>query len=185
MTKDHVDKGGFTMQKMFTTQLTGLFNRILSSMEFEMEDGARLIAQALVGDGKVFIKGFHEMNGVVFEALEGEEPLERAHLFEEVEKLTPADRMVIFTRYSDDEKAISLANQLIEKNIPFVAVAGLKKEVETGLHQLADIFINTNIIKPLLPGEDGERVGFPSLMASLYIYHCLKFTIDEMLAEYE
>ena len=34
------------MLKMFTTQLSGLFNRIFDKEELSIEDGARLLAQA-------------------------------------------------------------------------------------------------------------------------------------------
>ena len=66
------------MLKMFSTQLTGLFMRIADKEEFQFEDGARLLAQAAVGHGAIYFKGFGEMRGVEFEAIEGAEPLESA-----------------------------------------------------------------------------------------------------------
>ncbi len=52
------------------------------------------------------------------------------------------------------------------------------------LATIADVHIDTRLIKPLLPGDDGNRVGFPSPMAALYIYYALKFIIDDILDDY-
>lgn len=173
------------MQKMFTTQLAGLFKRIFEKEEFNIEDGARLLAQAPVGEGAIFIKGFKEMEGVLAEAIDGAEPLKSALRLESVDTLTNADRVLLITRFADDIEAISLGENLIEKNIPFVAIAGENKSEGRSLADLADVFIPTYIVKPLLPTEDGSRVGFPSLMAALYIYFSLKFSIEDILEEYE
>lgn len=172
------------MRKMFTTQLAGLFKRILDKTDFEIEDSARLLAQALVGEGSIYIKGFKEMEGVVLEALEGEEKLDNAFAFQHIDDLTIADRVLVISRYSDDVEAVKLANALIEKGIPFVAISGDKKTGENSLVELADFHINTQVVKPMLPNMDGTRVGFPSLIAALYIYHSLKFTMDEILEDY-
>nr|WP_249315562.1 DUF2529 domain-containing protein [Bacillus sp. FJAT-49711] len=170
---------------MFTTQLTGLFKRIFEKEELNIEDGARALAQAPVGEGRIYIKGFKEMEGVVLEALEGAEPLKSACRFESVEMLTNADRVLLITRFANDEEALLLGENLVEQNIPFVVIAGDNKAEGKSLADLADVFIQTYLIKPLLPTEDGTRVGFPSLLAALYIYFSLKFTIEDILEEYE
>ncbi|MBS4206815.1 DUF2529 domain-containing protein [Bacillus sp. FJAT-50079] len=174
------------MLKMFSTQLTGLFQRIMEKESFQFEDGARLLAQAPVGEGLIYIKGFQEMGAVIKEAIEGAEPLKSARTLESSSSLSSADRVIIFTRFADDEEAVALGNKLEAEGVPFVAVAG--KRTESGqptLEQLADVFIHTNVTRPLLPTEDGTRVGFPSSIAALYIYFGLKFMIEEMVAEYE
>ncbi|MCJ8007901.1 DUF2529 domain-containing protein [Lederbergia wuyishanensis] len=173
------------MQKMFTTQLAGLFKRIFEKEEYNIEDGARVLAQALAGEGAIFIKGFKEMEGVLSEAIEGVEPLKGATRLESTDSLTHADRVLLITRFANDEDAISLGEKLVEKNISFVAIAGENKSEGKSLADLADVFIQTSLVKPLLPTEDGNRVGFPSLMAALYIYFSLKFSIEDILEEYE
>jgi len=50
---------------------------------------------------------------------------------------------------------------------------------------LADVHINLQLLKGLLPDDFGNRYGYPSSMAALYVYYGIKFTIDEILAEYE
>jgi uncharacterized phosphosugar-binding protein len=173
------------MIKMFTTQLSGLFNRIADKEEFSIEDGARLLAQASVGEGNIYIKGFQEMESITLEALYGQEPLNTAKALDNSDTLTEADRVLLVTRFSNDEEPLALAKQLIDKGIPFTAVSGVAAGEGESLAELADIHIDTRLVKGMLPGEElGERVGFPSSIAALYIYHLLKFSLEEMLQEY-
>lgn len=163
--------------KIFTTQLTGLFKRIEEKAEFSFEDGARLLAQGQT----IYLVGFREMKAVEFEALEGAEPLKGA--LTNVDAATSADRVLLFTRTSADGDALELAAKLLEKDIPFVAVS---TSVSDGkLEEMADVHINLQLAKGLLPDDFGNRYGYPSSMAALYVYYGLKFTIDEILAEYE
>ena len=175
------------MLKMFTTQLTGIFKKIADQEEFSFEDGARLLAQASVGDGSIYLYGTKEMKAVVFEALEGAEPLRSAkELTEEsIDGLRDADRVVLFSRYSNDGPAVELAQMLRERMIPFVAVSTVVESSNEELSFLADVHLDLRLTKGLLPDEAGNRYGYPSTMAALFAYHGLKFTIDEILAEYE
>lgn len=180
------------MIKMFATQLLGLFKKISETEEFSFEDGARLLAQAAVGDGAIYLWGFREMKTIVFEALEGAEPLQQAKALTNANEaeLTDADRVLLFSRTSKDPEAIALAERLRERMIPFVAVsmvhhtAGTNSEAED-LSELADVHIDLHLTKGLIPDDAGNRVGYPSSMAGLFVYYGLKFTIEEMLAEYE
>jgi len=170
------------MLKMFTTQLTGVFKKITEEEEFSFEDGARLLAQG----SSIYLYGSREMKTVEFEALEGAEPLKEARVLTvaTVAELTEADRVLIFARTSSDEDAVALALQLREKNVPFVAVSTI---LESGgqLADLADVHIDLQLKKGLLPDDFGNRYGYPSSMAALFVYYGLKFTIDEIFAEYE
>lgn len=172
------------MLKMFTTQLTGLFKRMDEKEEFSFEDGARLLAQAPVGDGSIYLAGFREMKAVEAEALEGAEPLKGSKVVSDLSSLTDSDRVLIFTRTSADEEAVLLAEKLQEKGIPFVAVSSVGEEAGP-LVEFADVHIDLGLKKGLLPDEFGGRFGYPSSMAGLFVYYGLKFTIDEILGEYE
>lgn len=175
------------MLKMFTTQLTGLFKRIAEKEEFSFEDGARLLAQAPVVDGAIYIYGSQEMKAVTCEALEGAEPFMGAQALSEagVATLEDSDRVVIFSRTSSDEAALAVAAQLREKEVPFVAVSSVIDASEGCLIELADVHIDLRLTKGLLPDDFGGRFGYPSTMAALFVYYGLKFTIAEILAEYE
>jgi hypothetical protein len=173
------------MIKMFTTQLSGLFKRISEKQEFEIEDAARLLAQAAVGQGSIYIKAYGEMEAVTAEALHGAERLASVKKFDESVPLTEADRILVVTRLSTDEEAVGFAKGLADEGVPFVGISGLVGENE-GLAEIADLHLDTKVIKGMLPGEEiGERVCMPTSMAALYIYFALGFVIREMLEEYE
>ncbi|NMH73822.1 DUF2529 domain-containing protein [Bacillus sp. RO2] len=182
------------MLKIFTTQLQGVFNRIGSSEEFAFEDAARLLAQAAVGDGRIYVHGVKEMKAVEAEATTGAEPLMSATLLSDLESyhdLTDTDRALIVSRFSSDEEAIITAKALKELGIEIVGISTVMEPsiesaegVET-LESLSDVHIDLKLKKPLIPGDDGERFGFPASMVALYVYHGLAFTLKEILEEQE
>ncbi|MGA5689449.1 DUF2529 domain-containing protein [Cytobacillus pseudoceanisediminis] len=173
------------MLKMFSTQLTGLFKRLQEKEEFSIEDSARLLAQAAAGDGKIYIYGTKEMAAIGYEAVQSQEPLRDASILGSDEEVSETDRVIIFSRHSDDEDAAALAKSLSEKGIPFVAVSTVKTGSSENLADLADVHIDLKLAKGLLPDEEGNRFGFPASMAALFVYYGIKFTIEEILAEYE
>lgn len=179
--------------KIFTTQLQGVFNRIAGSEEFAFEDGARLLAQAAVGDGRIYVHGVKEMKAIEAEATEGAEPLVGAKLLSDLDSyhdLTDTDRALIVSRFSTDEEAINTAKAMKELGIEIVGIStvvepeGSAEGTET-LEDLADVHIDMKLKKPLIPDDVGERFGFPSSMVALYVYHGLAFTLKEMLEEQE
>ncbi|WP_026563082.1 DUF2529 domain-containing protein [Bacillus sp. J37] len=176
------------MMKIFTTQLTGHFNRILDQEEFSIEDSARLLAQALMGEGTLYIYGHNELQAIVSEAKDSSEPLLRTEaLIDEnghLKELSQADRVLLFSYLSTDSESISLAKQLTEMGIPTVGVSGIVKGEAAGLEAVTDFHIDTKLRQPLIPGDDGQRYGYPALMTALYVYYSLKFTINEILSEY-
>lgn len=174
------------MLKMFSTQLTGLFKRIQENEEFAMEDSARLLAQAAVGSGNIYIFGANEMNAVAFEATEGQEPLKNASIWpldRPLDDLSETDRFLIVSRNSTDNEAVQMGEILSERGIPFVGISTV--QAGHGLDNLADVHIDLRLSKGLLPDDIGNRFGFPSSMAALFAYYGIKFTLDEILAEYE
>jgi uncharacterized phosphosugar-binding protein len=174
------------MLKMFSTQLTGLFKRIQDKEEFAFEDAARLIAQAAVSEGSIFLFGHLEMEAVVLEATVGAEPLRFAKKFpSELTDIQESDRAIIITRYSNDVEAIECGKRLQEIGVPFVAISTKMDSETEDLFDLADVTLNLQLTKGLLPDETGNRYGLPTSMAALYAYYGLKFTFDEILAEYE
>jgi D-arabinose 5-phosphate isomerase GutQ len=173
------------MLKMFSTQLTGLFNRIHEKEEFSFEDGARLLAQAAVGDGHIYLYGKQEMAAILAEAFHSSEPLKTAKPLEGHEHaVTEADRVVIFSRYSDDEEALKVAKWLQERRIPFVTVATKTNDEKECMAALSDVHINLHVTRALLPDEDGNRYGYPASMAALFVYYGLTLTLKEILADY-
>ncbi|MED3861783.1 DUF2529 family protein [Priestia megaterium] len=176
------------MLKIFTTQLSGFFKRIEEQEEFQFEDAARILAQASVGEGFIYIYGVEEMHAITLEALSSAEPLSQAKAFplHELDQLTSVDRVLLVSRFSTDNKAVEIAEHLKKRDIPFVSIAAVPKEIaEPSLTALADAHIDTKLLKPLIPGEDGSRFGFPAMMVALYAYYGLTFTLKEIVEEYE
>ena len=79
---------------------------------FNIEDAARLLAQAAVGDGTIYIHGFGEMEGVTQEALKGIEPLLKAKAYDSDDYANSRRiAFLLFSRHSDDSEAIQLAQK--------------------------------------------------------------------------
>lgn len=177
------------MMKIFTTQLTGHLNRIIDQEEMSIEDSARLLSQALIGEGTIYIYGYQELHGVVLEALTSTEPLNRAESLldsnGQVKKLSSEDRVLLFTYRSTDEEAISIAKSLSSQGVQIVGVSALIKNVDFGLESITDLHVDAKLRQPLIPGDDGERYGYPALITALYVYYAISFIIKEILNEYE
>ncbi|WP_088042019.1 DUF2529 family protein [Bacillus sp. EAC] len=174
------------MLKIFTTQLTGVFQKILKNEEV-FEDAARFLAQAMIGEGKVFVHGTKEFNGISSEVAYGADQInsiEPLFINGEIQNLSTVDRVLLFTRQTDDLEAIEIAKNLSDSSIGLVIVS-TTSDNEDSLSDLADVFINYELTRKLVPTDEGDRIGYPSLLIGLFIYHCLLLTINEILADYE
>ncbi|MFK8794126.1 DUF2529 family protein [Planococcus plakortidis] len=160
--------------KILTTQLTGLFQRIAKDEE-ALEDTARLLAQAVIGEGRIHLAAFGELEAVAAAALNGPEMFESAVRFDPAAELSTADRVWILARRDEGD---SLAQELAGRSIPFAMLTA-----ESHANEAAHAFLSLNIDKGLLPGEDGGRIVIPHGLGALYAYHAVKITMDEMLAD--
>lgn len=160
--------------KILTTQLTGLFQR-LGAKDEAIEDTARLLAQAVIGEGRIHLAAFGELEAVTSAALDGKEPLKAAVCYKPGTELSTADRVWILSTRDEGD---ALAGELAAKSIPFAMLTAESHENEQ-----AHAFLSMKIDKGLLPGEDGGRVMVPHALGALYVYHAVKLTIDEMLGE--
>ena len=167
---------------MLTTQTNGLFQRITGNNEEAIEETARLLAQATVGDGKVIFAGFDELDIVSTVALHSVELFTGAIRYEKELEIGPQDRVWIMTKSAEDVRVLELARTLSKKFIPFAATATEKSE-DNELFELASTYISTGLTKGLLPGDDGERIVQPHALANLFIYEAVKMTYDEMLED--
>ncbi len=172
------------MLKILSTQLVGVFQRISAQEEQQFEDAARLLAQAVIGNGTIFIYGSDEMEAVVAEALHGAERFPNVKRFNMTE-VTTADRVLIVARFCTDEKAIDIAKQLQKQNIWTIGMSSVKAETTASLVDYVDVHIDLCLKHPLVPTEDGTRVGFPSAIAALFAYHSLALMTQEIVSEYE
>ena len=165
--------------KMLTTQTGGLLNRLATNNEEAIEDTARLLAQATVGQGRVIFAGFDELAAVTTVATLSDKPFIGAIPYEPSLTIGTEDRVWIFTRSAEHPAAVALAKKLDEQFIPFAVVAAEKDE-ENELANMATSYISTGLLRGILPGENGERIVQPHALASLFIYEAVKISYDEM-----
>ncbi len=169
--------------KILTTQISGLFQRIAANGEEAIEETARLLAQATIGEGRVILAGFEEMEAVIATALDGVEPLYGAVRYENEMEIGSADRVWLLTRSASDEKSLELARLLADRFIPFAALAAEKPGDDNALEDLAYTYVATGLTRGLLPSENGERIVQPHAMAALFVYEAVKLAYDEMISE--
>ena len=169
--------------KILTTQISGLFQRIAANGEEAIEETARLLAQATIGEGRVILAGFEEMEAVIATALDGVEPLYGAVRYENGMEIGSADRVWLLTRSASDEQALELAQLLADRFIPFAALAAEKPGDDNALEDLAYTYVATGLTRGLLPSENGERIVQPHAMAALFVYEAVKLAYDEMISE--
>ncbi|MED4403853.1 DUF2529 family protein [Metabacillus fastidiosus] len=177
------------MMKIFTTQLMSYLKRITEQEELAIEDGSRLLAQASIGDGTIYFYGYKELEGVTMEATKSSELIPNAKpLFDENGKMAEVereDRVILFTHRSSDEEAIQIAKELAEKDLQIVGVSAKVKDLEQDLETITDVHIDSKLLRPLIPDDDGSRYGFPALITSLFVYYAINFTLKEIMSEYE
>ncbi|WP_252501918.1 DUF2529 family protein [Sporosarcina sp. Marseille-Q4943] len=170
--------------KILTTQIGGLLQRAGSNNEEAVEETARLLAQATIGEGRVIFAGFDEMEAVGMNALHSAEPFRGAVKYEERMEILSADRVWLFARSATDARALQLAQRLAEQFIPFAVVAGEKATEDNELADLAYTYMATGVVKGILPGEDiGSRIVQPHVLIALFLYEAVKMAYDEMVNE--
>ncbi|AMX85049.1 hypothetical protein GS3922_16330 [Geobacillus subterraneus] len=172
--------------KILTTQTIGLLQKIAADEELALEDGARLLAQAAISNGRIWLYGTGELDAVVAAALLGPDSLPKAaHLEPEAaDDWNETDRALVFARFSNDKEAIRLVEQLQANGVDTVAVSTLVKD-EPGLADIAAVHIDSKLSRPLVPTEDGRRIAMPTVVAASFIYYGLLVLLDEILEEYQ
>lgn len=175
------------MYHHFSQLLIKHLEKITESLTYEIEDTARLLAQALVGEGDIYFFTEGEMKGIFLQAVHGAEPLRPTDRIKELtpgqyEELTSADRVLIFSRSADDERVLELARYLYKEHIPFAAIASATGK-ETPLHDLADIFIDMSLTNGLIPRGFAPISGHPDLLVALFIYHQIQFQLEDLFSD--
>ena len=170
------------VMKILTTQIGGLLQRIASNGEESIEETARLLAQATIGQGRVIIAGLGEMGAVTATALTGVEPFQGAFRYVEGMAIESADRVWLLCRSAEDERALDLARLLAERFIPFAALSADKPSEDNVLEDLSYTYVSTGLTRGLLPGDNGERIVQPHAIAALFVYEAVKLAYDEMIS---
>lgn len=173
------------MSKILSTQMSGLFQRIIQSEEEAIEETSRLLAQASIGQGKIYFACFGELQAIELNALHGAEPFTNLKSWSPSISLTESDRVCIFTANSENPEALSLAKELYDSFIPFSVVSSEPKSDTNELSELAYTYVSMKVRGGILPHPTrlGERVVIPYLMAGLFVFEAIKLNYDEMISD--
>lgn len=179
-------KEWINLEKIFTTQLIGRLQKI-DQQELDIEDGARLLAQAIVGEGSIYIYAEEELEGIYLQAKYGRDPFPKVEQLteENLPSLSTADRVLIVTKNAQSEKVLKLAQALHEMQVGFMVIGVKDAKQENPIEDIALAFVDLNLDKGLVPTMTGERKGFPYLLTALYVYHHMKLIVDDMVEDYE
>ncbi|MCF6138932.1 DUF2529 family protein [Pseudalkalibacillus berkeleyi] len=170
------------MLKIFTTQLFGVFRKIQEQEEDRIEDCGRLLAQTIIGDGTIYIKGFDEMDAIAGVIMNSNEKLPSIQRYHEKVELEPEDCLLIFARTADDERLQRLVEATHSCGTSVLTIGAVEEDQPS---KNEEFHIDMKIIYGLVPDDEGKRVGYPPFMCALYVYYALFFTVSEMLEEYE
>ncbi|WP_408008655.1 DUF2529 family protein [Pseudalkalibacillus sp. A8] len=170
------------MLKIFTTQLFGVFKKIQEHEDEKIEDCSRLLAQTITRNGTIHIKGFGELEGIASVILNSYESLPTCVPYDG-KGMKAGDCILVFSSKANDEQLKKLIQHAMAENVSIVSVAGVEKEAETILNE--EFHIDTKLLNGLVPGDDGERFGYPIFILALYVYYALYFNTQEILDEYE
>ena len=172
------------MLKIYLTQLRGVLQKVIDQDEETLEDAARLLAQAAISDGTVYVYGFEEMRTVALEALESPNKINGAKPLE-IEKLEAMDRVLLIAPQDDHTEAAELAKKISEVGALTVGLSSVAKTEDHPFSEAVDVHIDLPAPRALIPMESGERIGIPSTIAALFTYHGLYFTLAEFLEDQE
>lgn len=172
------------MLKIFTTQFSGIMNKIATNEE-AIEDSARLLAQATITEGTIYLYCSNELEVIISEALYSLEPLKNVVAInnENLPELQPNDRFIIATRTNEDEEARFLAKAIQAQHGSAIGISTIVSEDKDGLEELVDVHIDLHCKKGLVPDEYGNRVANPTSLAALVTFFGIRLALNEILAE--
>lgn len=107
-------KGGFTYVENIHDAVNRYFSRIQDKESDAIEDGARLLAQAVISGHSIYLYGANELQGVFYEATESKEPFPSVKAFpENAEEVTESDRVLMFCSGTGTAEEQELAKELL------------------------------------------------------------------------
>lgn len=163
------------MIKIFNTQLNGIFNEI-NAQEEELDIASRLLAQAVAGEGKIYVKGFGDLKYFEDFTTMSEEALFEAEKLITESVIDRTDRVLIMADYYDDAVK-EYIEDFEQKDIDYVLVCN-KNDAVTSRN-----FIDLCTPRAIVPAEDFSRIITPHVMAMNYIYYIIYAGMKELLDE--
>lgn len=132
------------MLKIFSTQLFGLIKSINETQEEHLEDAGRLLAQAIIAQGNVYIKGFTEMEAIELAAFTGYESMPGAAPFPKEGTLSGQDRCLLFAP-SLNHKGVQAALKACEQAGIAAVVVSSRHASSTASLAPPHLFLDTGV----------------------------------------
>lgn len=174
------------MLKIFTTQLLGAFRQIEQDNEEALEDSARILAQVILSDGKVYLAGDSKMQGVIEEGTSGKNAMPNAEKWTGELENCPAgsvDAVLYCGNVFSNEAALKQLENLHSRDTSVVVITDGKVSSQDSPEAI-DRVLSTGEQHPLVPKDNGEKIGHPGALSALYLYHALYLNVMDILDEY-
>ncbi|WP_054705753.1 DUF2529 family protein [Bacillus sp. JCM 19041] len=110
------------MHKIYTTQLFGLFKKMNEKQEDLLEDAGRLLAQAIVTQGTIYVKGFDQLRALEEAATGGYDALPQAEILDQ-QDTGPEDRVLLFAPDATDDRVTKVLAACTRANTPVIVVS--------------------------------------------------------------
>ena len=157
--------------KILSTQLSDLFQRIAMHEEV-IDDMARLLAQAAISEGTIFLAAFDEMKAVTIVVLEETETLSSMKEWTPESILTSVDRVFILAKKDEGDE---LAGRLSDAAISFAMLCAESKKTD-----VPEVFLSLDIEATI--GTHNRNTA-ARVMAALFVYQSIELKMDKMLSE--
>ncbi|QQK81673.1 DUF2529 family protein [Salicibibacter cibi] len=171
------------MIKSYTTQLQHVFHTI-GKQEEAIADGARLLAQALVGEGTIYVIANKRFSALADTMVQNKDTPKRIQRMTQQQKkaLTTADRMLVLSEGTETKEELLHLQDLLQAHIPIVFLGpgspGLSFE-----EGMEEPMVITTPSSPIVPAPDGNKCGYPTEIAIIYAYQAMMFELSEMIAD--
>jgi len=169
------------MMKILATQFNGKL-QTLAKQEDELFDVVRLLAQALVGEGTVYVDAYGECEGLYPMLSEGPDQMKRVTKIKDRKTLHAVDRVLIFTPDTERSDLLASLARYDAWHTPY-AIVTLSDVTETLERSIAPLALKFN--KGLLPAEDGSRHRLPSLALCAFLLTHILTQLQEMTEEWD
>ncbi len=174
------------MLKIFTTQLMGVFQNIQKENEWNLEEGSRLVCQTIVSDGHVYVYGSESLQSTILtESLSGANSLPKSRPLlddhHEIHALSSFDTVLLFSEELD-ESLFDVYSKIKPSGSNIIVISNQTDKKPSWINDV-DCFLNLGVKGPLVPTDNGKKIGNPIIFASLYMYMALYLNIVDILEE--
>ncbi|WP_462421614.1 DUF2529 family protein [Salinicoccus sp. Marseille-QA3877] len=165
------------MDKILQTQLINIYNHI-DAQEEEIEIAARLLSQAVHGEGNIIMKTFHDFTKLEPLLLHGELKLGTPSPFSAIENIDTPDRILVIANIFDDEVK-TFIDELNAQHIDYVLISNYNRHESETLDNVHH-YIDLSSPRELIPTPNFDKIVNPYINAFTYLYYHLYVLIDEM-----